>query len=360
VILSHAAGWGQIAMYDWILHIRETVDPAYNPLGGFSYYVLLSIRLIFSFSVAAFLYVSAWFVTYAVGKQSTLSWKAIRMRIYALLGPYLIWSIIIIAGNCILKQRDSVFGYLQKLFSTGVDGPYYYVPLLCYLLLLSPFLIPLARNHWKLLLIVTGAIQAAVMVIHYLGLVNKGPVITTLGNITPDWSVPRWIFYFSFGLVSGFHANQIKAWATKIRWQALTMCFILIFLATFEYTAVYRYTEAGSPTHRGIGWGDAPITLFTTLYALTFLIYFQTLDVKQSPFTKILYPLGKRSYGLYLIHMKAMEFIARLIYHFAPIILLYQIVYQPILWLFGFGGALLMMFVVENTPTRKYYRLIFG
>jgi fucose 4-O-acetylase-like acetyltransferase len=92
VVISHAAGWGQTAMYNWVDHIRVTVDPAYNPVGAATYYVLLSIRLIFSFGVAAFLYVSAWFLTYAVGKQHTLSWKAVRTRIFTLLIPYLIWS----------------------------------------------------------------------------------------------------------------------------------------------------------------------------------------------------------------------------------------------------------------------------
>lgn len=353
VVISHAAGYGQIAMYNWASYIQETVDPGYIPVGGLAYYVLLSIRLIFSFSVAVFLYVSAWYLTYAVGKQSTISWKVVMRRIYTLLIPYLFWSAIVFLYEMTLNHtRYSVSGYLYRIFLLGADGPYYFIPLLCYLYLLSPFLIPLARNNWKALLIVTVAIQAATMVIYYLRLVDHGSVIAFLGKITPDQSVPRWIFYFVFGLVSGFHATRYKLWAYKIRWSALVTCIILVILAILEYDIIFRI--------KGIGWGNAPLTLFTTLYSLFFIVYFQTLDVKRFPFSKILYQLGNRSYGIYLIHVKSMEFIARLLYHFAPIILLYQVVYQPILWIFGLGAPLFFMYIVENTPTRRYYRPLFG
>jgi peptidoglycan/LPS O-acetylase OafA/YrhL len=361
VVISHAAGWGQIAMYDWADHIRSAVDPNYNPVGGLAYYVLIIIRLVFTFSVAAFLYVSAWYLTYAVGKQSTLSWKVVRMRIVTLLIPYLIWSAIVFGSDIIVNHvRYSVSEYIYRLLLLGADGPYYFVPLLCYLYLLSPFFISWARNRWKLLLLVTGVIQVAAMAFHYLRFISNTPVVIFLCRITPDQSVPRWIFYFTFGLVSGFHATQFKTWSEKIRWAALATCITMLVLAVVEYDTIYRITVASSPTHKGVTWGPAPLTLFTTLYSLAFIIYFQTLNINQFRFSKVLYQLGNRSYGIYLTHYKSMEFVARLVYHFATIILMYQIVYQPILWIFGLGMPLFLMFVVENTPVRRYNRLIFG
>jgi len=58
--------------------------------------------------------------------------------------------------------------------------------------------------------------------------------------------------------------------------------------------------------------------------------------------------------------MKVMEFLARMIYHFIPIVLALQILFQPILFVVGLGVPLLFMWGVSKSPTRTVYRKLFG
>ncbi len=134
VVVSHAAGWGQIALLDlnWTNRYLPATVTGEAHIGSFTYYVLLIVRQLLVFSVPAFLVVSGFFIAFAArGSQVGLSWKVVRARLYSLLIPYLIWSVLIFIGDALTHQVYTPGEYVMRLLLWGATGPLYYVPMLC-------------------------------------------------------------------------------------------------------------------------------------------------------------------------------------------------------------------------------------
>jgi peptidoglycan/LPS O-acetylase OafA/YrhL len=93
---------------------------------------------------------------------------------------------------------------------------------------------------------------------------------------------------------------------------------------------------------------------------VAFILCYRTFSGVSIPFSRALYHLGTRSYGIYLIHYLLMTLVAKVIYRFVPWLLGQQLLYQPILLVVGFGGVLLLMATVSRSPMRRYYRFLFG
>ncbi len=354
VALNHAAGWGQIAMFQWAHRYQPVTMTNYDQLGSLAYYVLLVTRQLTLFGVAAFLFVSGFFIAFAArGSQATLSWKMVWVRIRNLLVPYLIWSVAIFAFDYVLRISYSPLQYLAKFFTTGAIGPYYFVPLLCYLYLLSPFLVPIARTRARLLLYIAALVQLSTMSLRYFRVFQIPiPMLDQLITYAPDWSLPRWIFFFVLGLVSGFHLEPLKQWLERAKWELLAALVPLALLSIVEPEVIFRVT--------GIDMRWVPLLISTGLYSVAFILCFLAFDTVSLPMARIFYYLGSRTYGIYLLHMKIMEIVGRASYHFFPWLLAHQIAYQPVLLLCGLGGPLLLMTVIAKSPARNCYRYLFG
>lgn len=365
VVLNHAAGWGLIAMFLWVHRYRPVVSPNFDQIGSLPYYALITIRQLTSFSVAAFLFVSGFFIVYSVGNRYEARWKIIKARVVNLLVPYAIWSVVIFGSDYLVNHvSHSPLEYLGIFLSTGADGPYFFVPLLCYLYLLTPFLVPLARDKGRLLLFISAFIQLSTSALRYLVIFNiQGPMLDFLIKITPDWSPPRWIFFFVFGLVCGFRIEGLKEWLARIKWKLVAAVGILGPLAIVEPELAYRTYSAAQPNMLftlPFGWRFVPFPFSTILFSIAAILCFLAFDISSLSISKGFFNLGSRSYGIYLLHMKVMEFLARMIYHFIPIVLALQILFQPILFVVGLGVPLLFMWGVSKSPTRTVYRKLFG
>ncbi|MBE0410694.1 MAG: hypothetical protein IBX69_13290, partial [Anaerolineales bacterium] len=110
----------------------------------------------------------------------------------------------------------------------------------------------------------------------------------------------------------------------------------------------------------GSDWIGPRETLIDQLFAAAFLLSYIGFDKVRLPFTRQIEYLGSKSYGIYLIHSPVLEYTSRIIYHLAPTILAYQFVFQPLLYLVGFGLPLLLMALVNRSPSRRFYSFAFG
>jgi len=96
------------------------------------------------------------------------------------------------------------------------------------------------------------------------------------------------------------------------------------------------------------------------LYALAFILCFLSLDGISTPLVRIVDWIGSRSYGIYLLHPKVLELVARVTYHVAPWMLAHQALYQPTLVLSGAGIPTLFMIGVMKSRAKKLYSYLFG
>jgi peptidoglycan/LPS O-acetylase OafA/YrhL len=104
-----------------------------------------------------------------------------------------------------------------------------------------------------------------------------------------------------------------------------------------------------------------PLTIPPALYSLLFVFSFVMFDRIKVPLANSFYHLGGKSYGIYLTHLKAMEFVSRLIRQVAPRLLAFPVtVMLPITVVTGLTVPLLLMRVVSHTRLRRFYRYLFG
>jgi len=352
VVWSHAAGWGQIAMFLWTDRYRPVAAPNFDQLGTPSYYVLLVIRQLTVWAVPAFLFISGCFVAYAArGSRSALSWKTVRVRITNLLVPYAIWSVMCLIGNALDGITYTPLEYLERLVSGKADGPYFYVPLLCQFYLLAPLVVPMAKTRRWLLLLGAGLLQIGALGLRYR--VFFGVDIPGARVVAQGWLLFMWAFFFPFGIVCGLRAKQLKHWLTQYKWSLLVVTIVLGLLAILEPEVIYRTT--------GKEWRFVPGTISTSLYSVAFILCFLAFDKVSIPFSGTVHQLGRRSYGIYLLHMRVMAFVARVIRQVAPRMLAHQVlVIMPMALAVGLTVPLFFMAFVSRSPVRKSYRYLFG
>jgi peptidoglycan/LPS O-acetylase OafA/YrhL len=275
------------------------------------------------------------------------------VRIRNLLVPYSIWSLVIFFGDALQGLTYIPVEYLERLSLGRATRAYFYVPLLCQFYLLSPLVAPIAKTRGKLVLLTSALLQLTTISLRYLVAYGvDAPALDSLIRVTPVWSFPRWAFFFVVGLVSSFHLAQLKQWLSRFKWALLFAVVLMGLLAILEPHAPL------DPT--GYEWGRSVSSISSQLYAVAFILCFLAFDKVTIPGSKTVHQLGKSSYGIYLLHPKVLEFIARVVRQITPWILAYQIVFCSSLVVVGVGVPFLFMTAVSKSPARRAYRYLFG
>jgi membrane-bound acyltransferase YfiQ involved in biofilm formation len=357
VVLSHAAGWGQIAMFNWTDRYRPVTVPNYDQVGTLNDYILVVIRQLTAFAIPAFLFCSGFFVAFASrGARGEFTWRMVRTRLINLLIPYLIWSNLWYVLNTLLNRGQPPGDYIPWLVTgMAAGGSYYFVPLMCQFFLLSPFIVRLAKTRPNVLLIVAGSVQAVALACKYLDAFQVGsPVLSSVyWQITAPWLIFLWAFYFPLGVVCGLHSERIRQAAQRHYRTVLLALGASSILAILEPELIYRALN--------VDVRFVPLAVSPVLYSLLFVFFFVMYDHAKVPLANSLYYLGGKSYGIYLIHLEIMELVCRLIRQVAPMLLTYPVVIiMPVAFAVGLSVPLLLMRLVSQSRIRWSYRYLFG
>jgi fucose 4-O-acetylase-like acetyltransferase len=350
VVSAHATGWTFIALYYWADRYLPVPATNYEPAGTLSYYVVLVLGCLGSFSIPSFLFISGFFLAYAArASHYILGYRTVLARLRVLLIPYLIWSAVVFVGDALQGNIYRPAEYLTRLVVGGAHPVYFYIPLICQFYLLAPLVISFARTRPARLLLVSAVLQLSALTVRYLHLFKWDmPALNTATDLLfPMYAVP-----FSLGMVSGFHLPQFKKGLARAKWGLLVALAVLALLVLLESELVFRST--------GVRRGGGPGTLSTSLYSLVFILCFLAFDSVSLPFPKLLYKLGAVTFGLYLLHPLLMEFFARATQKFAPKVLAYPVVFHMMLTALAIGVALLFMTAISRSPVRRLHRTLFG
>jgi hypothetical protein len=344
VVLNHSASYGLNALFLWTDRYLDVSVPNFDQYGSLAYYILFVIHELAEFAIPAFLFVSGFFIAFAARTSvEGIKWEFVFSRIKKLIIPFIIWSVVMIV---ILQRFPPSIRQILTL--------YYYVPLIIQYYLLAPLLVPLAKNRWKLLLVVTALIQLGLEGLRLLRLLGVDfPGMELIIRLTPVWFFPGRIFYFSIGLVAGVHVKMFGDWLKRNKWILLFSSVILFLLSITEYEYLVRLLQEKwlIPRYSGI---------FRALYAIAFTLAILAFDKIPIPYREKISQLGGKSLGIYFANYPALYVVASLMYYLTPMILGYPLVYQAILITVGLGGSLLMMWIVKKSPVRKAYPYIFG
>jgi surface polysaccharide O-acyltransferase-like enzyme len=228
--------------------------------------------------------------------------------------------------------------------------------------LLTPILVPLARNHWKALLLLSAFIHVGLFALRYVSLLGLG--------LSPEARLlalmPRWFFvaeplWFILGLVCALHSARLGPVLRRYQ-QALVAATVCL-----GVLAVLEYHWADSLV--GEDWiGPMSSGVARLLFCPALILAVLASDRVPVPLARPLQVLGTKSLGVYLGNIPAIYVVALLLYHFAPALLGQQILYWAILALAGLGTPILVMDVFRRVehrlPTggslRLRYRYLFG
>lgn len=353
VVCNHITHWGLIAMSQWAYRYRNLIGPYYDLLNSLTFYGLIVIRKLAVFSVPAFLFFSGFFVAYAArGSHSLHQWKITRLRVISLAVPYVIWSVFIFTTDLFQGSVLSPSKYIIRLIYGGAVPEYYFVPLLIQFYLLSPLIIPVARERGKLVLILAALLQVGTVSLTYLGLFQGGSLLHMILIVISHWSIfSLWGFFFTSGIVSGFQYERLKIWLARYKWVFLTSTILMGFLAIIEAGLVSNTT--------GQNWYDSPFTIPSSIYAISFIFSFLAFEQVSVPFPKIFYYLSNRTFGIYLLHSRVLSLFVWAINLLLPWMVAAQFLYLSVLFLVGLGIPLLMMALVAKSPAKRYYRYLF-
>jgi len=204
-----------------------------------------------------------------------------------------------------------------------------------------------------LLLIVSGIIQILVLLLRYLQIIGlEIPELKPFMFLNRSWLFTTYVFWFSFGIVAGFHLQQVKNVLNRLKNSFPVLMVIFFILGVIEWEYLLRLS--------GQEWIGPSETLIDQVYSGAVILGFLLFEKFNPPLAAQLANLGGKSYGVYLVHAPVLEYSARLIYHILPGILAYEALFQPALIVLGLGIPLVLMAAINRSPARMLYKTVFG
>jgi peptidoglycan/LPS O-acetylase OafA/YrhL len=353
-VIHHAVHWALTAMFWWADRYRPVSVPNYDQMGSVTYYLL---RLVDQFAISAlpvFLFVSGFYIAFANKNQKGKNaWNLVFIRIRWLLLPYLIWSSAVLLMSYYDGESYDFRGIVSIYLTGGAAAPYYYVPLIIQLYLLSPFILPIARKYPLTILLASLLLQIVVAISWYLpwfGL--SGSAMEPAMRLLRGWPLLAYAAWFVMGVVASIHLNifeRLLARYNKWLWLALGLGLIL---GQLEWDALIHLS--------GKEWLSPQITIVNKFFVFIVLLFFLAFDRITPIKPSVAEFIGVRSYGVYLIHAPVLELSARAVYHLAPGFLAYVPLFLVYLVMSGLTLPLIVMAVVQRSLLKNYYRDIFG
>lgn len=353
VVLNHATRWGLILQFGWQGQLSpRAIIPDQSQASGLSYYSLVAIQQLCYFGVPAFLFISGFFIAYTAQgtNNGRVSWKVVRTRIYKLFWPYIIWSVAVFIVEGFQGRTFSIDAYFVQLLTGKTLGPYYYVPMLCQLYLLSPFVCRLGKDHPYALLALAGMLQLVCLGYYYLKLGGADLPGAPLEN---GWLFIWYILYFPLGVVVGFRLKSFQTVITRYRGLLAMLTVVLGATSILEAEWLYHATGNFEATHD-------MLKLSTNLYATVFILALLAFDWRASGLLQAVNRIGAKSYGIYLLSPAVFFIFAQVMNRFVPVLLSQPLVMILAFTTAGIGGVALAMEFIARSPLRSAYRYLFG
>jgi len=338
-----------IAILLVVLHHSINMGTLYPP--GYGYpgatgwvgWLLLIVQELGMLAVPTFFFISGGFAAYAArGNPPRLTWKAVWATLSRILWPYLIWSVAYYAFMEMLRGEErTVLGALRDL---AIGAPYHFVPLLVFWYLFAPLVVRLS-SRWGWLVVALLAVGQLVLI----NLEEPGQ----LGFVFPAWVravIPHyynsvladWAVYFPLGLVCSMRARSVVPWAKRWKWVllAITVVFFAGYLLSIKH--ILHVPLAGY------------------VFPTSFVLFCMAIERRWIPRVRMFEQFGKRSYGVYLMHLLVLWTAVELIRIAIPWLLGVQVVLEVVLFGIALAGSLLIMKAVARLPFRAAYRYLFG
>lgn len=314
----------------------------YSTVDGWIQDILTVLQALGGFAVPIFLFISGAFLTYAARGNQNLSFRFVLAGLRHIIWPYIVWSLVFYILVFFRSDESySAFGYIKNLL---VGYPYHFVPLLVFWYILSPLLIRVGTRHGLLLLLVIGFYQLILILI-----IEQD----ALGLAMPEWTeilVPPvlfntmalWGIYLPLGVVLSLNEKKSKQWLLRLKW-----LFVLITVLLFALGILNAISSL-----------DIPLARY--FVPLPFMFVMPLVHRNRIPLVRQFERIGRRAYGIYLIHLIVLDLVLVMIQMLIPQLLGYTLLLIVILLSIALAAPLWLMEAAARGPTRKIYRYVFG
>lgn len=238
-------------------------------------------RPFLNFAVALFLFLSGYLTVPPEG-----SWLPLyKKRIYRVLIPYIIWSIIY------TLPITEIFSYIYNLITTRSTATLYYIFVYIQLTILAPLLIKLSKSSvWWIGIFITPA--AIMLDCRYLEWWTDFDGLHKYYLILRRVSVFSWLSFYYLGILLRARPHILSI-NCKLLFPAL-LCSILVQIAEGYALHLQKITNCGTQIKLS-AW------LSNIFFMLTAYIFINKWNIH--PKSRIMALLGTFSFGIYLIHI---------------------------------------------------------
>lgn len=353
VVGNHAAWWAFMAL-DWRAWWPRLFWPQLFGLNGYVYYLISAVRTLAVFSVPAFLFVTGFFLAYA--SRAGLKYRMIGSRVWKLLLPYFVWSLVSFGFNWLDSCAEgcttlTVTQYAVALLTGTAVPAFYYIPLLIQLLLLAPLLTQAAERNWHVLLAVSFIVQLGyTLLLYFTYLIPEIDAVDPLDIILWRGAFYSRIFDFALGIVVGLKLLEIKDWLFVNRKLFPIVAIVLGTVAVVEEE--WLFLSTGFHAH---------VTPILFLYAPAVILTFIAFDRIPVPMPWTIARFGANMYGIYLVHTLVLIIATKVTYRMAPSFFAsFPLLFFLIITSAGVLGPHYLMRLTKHTRLRVIYPWLFG
>lgn len=324
-----------------VVAIHSIVDFGKFSSDSWNFYFLFIYRQFLNFAVPAFLFVSGYFVANENFSSLQEYMVFLNKRLKKVLIPYFFWSLLIILLSVLLLGFHLEFKtIIYKLLTGGASGPYYFLPLIAQLYLITPILLYLLNKQSKGIIIIIFLNFLSLLFLYIIRIYfNINPPLAYYG--LPFYS---WIIFFALGI---FVRNQNISFE-NIYSPYKIYILLIFFLILSCIEAYFLLIKLNLPD-----FAFSAVKFSSFLYSITICFAFLILRQKLKIWPPFLIKLGNYSFGIYLIHIFIIEFI--LVKYLKQIDILVSI--QPIFQFITIVSTILIscfVIVIIRKVTPKY------
>ena len=258
------------------------------------------------------------------------AWEFFRRRAGRLLIPFLIWTVVyaLVWGEPVQNFKDLLLNF------NYAAGHLWFVYMLVGVYLVMPLLSPWAEKVGKKELLVYLGIWLFTTIIPFIRQWAGGPAPVMYGPSGipnpakyPLWGEASWNTYGVFYYVSGFIGYLLlglyfRKFVGKLSWGKTLAWAVPLFLAGFAVcnvgflTRVWADSKGVFPIEGPVGlaalWEGPWLndTFGVALMAIAWILLFKKIETGGRFYEKVLLPVSKASYGVYLSHLLLLSYIS--------------------------------------------------